>query len=94
MIGVGELHDNLYLLHTTSSCKFISEASSTLESVFQSFVNSMLDFVSTLSVIKPYLWHMRIGHISDNKFHALHSYIPNVHTFHSNKYCVLCPIAK
>ena len=54
----------------------------------------MLDFVSTLSVIKPYLWHMRIGHISDNKFHALHSYIPNVHTFHSNKYCVLCPIAK
>ena len=94
MIGVGELRDNLYLLNTASTCKSVSEASSTIESVFQSFVNSMLDFVSTLSVIKPYLWHMRIGHISDNKFHALHSYIPNVHTFHSNKYCVLCPIAK
>ncbi|XP_023888669.1 uncharacterized protein LOC112000737 [Quercus suber] len=58
MIGVGELHDNLYLLHTTSSCNSVSEASSTLESVFQSFVNSMSDSMSP-SVTKPYLWHMR-----------------------------------
>ena len=78
------------MLHITSSCKSVSEASSTLESVFQSFVNS----VSTPSVTKPYLWHMRLGHVSDNKLHALHSYIPDVHTFHSNKNYVLCPIAK
>ena len=66
------------------------EASSVLESVFQSFVNS----VSTPSVTKPYLWHMRLGYVFDNKLHALHSYLPDVHTFHSNKNCVLCPIAK
>ena len=37
---------------------------------------------------------MRLGHVSDNKFHILHSYLPNVHSFHSNKNCVLCPIVK
>ena len=91
---MGELHDNLFLLHTTSSCKSISEASSVLESVFQSFVNFVLDSMSTPNVTKPYLFHMRLGHAFDNKLHALHSYLPNVHTFHSNKNWVLCPIAK
>ena len=37
---------------------------------------------------------MRLGHASNNKLHALHNYIPDVQTFHSNKNCVLCPIAK
>ena len=37
---------------------------------------------------------MRLGHVSDNKLHALHSCIPDLHAFHSNKTCVLCPIAK
>ncbi|XP_075633641.1 uncharacterized protein LOC142606128 [Castanea sativa] len=75
-IGVGELHDNLYLLHSTSSYKSISEASSILEFVFKSFVNS----VSDPSVTKPYLWHLRLGHVSDNKLHVLHNCLPDFHT--------------
>ena len=76
-IGVGELHDNLYLLNTASTCKSVPAASSTIESIFQSFVNSVSNSLSIPSVTKPYLWHMRLGHASDNKLHALQNYIPD-----------------
>ena len=89
-IGVGKLHNNLYLLSTTS-CKSDFVVSSILDSVFGTFVNN----VSDVPVItKPYLWHLRLGHASDAKLHALNGCILDVSTVHSNKNCTLCPIAK
>ena len=88
MIGLGKLHNNLYLLQTLDNCKSISEATTVLESVLQSFVH----YVSHVPIVtKPYLWHLRLGHVSDDK---LHHCIYDVSSFHSNKECVVCPIAK
>ena len=90
-IGVGKLHNNLYLLQVSPDCTSISGVSSILQSVFDSFVN----FVSNAPVVsKPFLWHLRLGHVYDNKLNTLHSHFPNVIQFQSNKDCVLCPIAK
>ena len=87
---MGKLNNNLHLLSTTS-CKSDSAVSSILDSVFGTFVNN----VSDVPVItKPYLWHLRLGHASDAKLHALHDCIPDVSTAHNNKNCTLCPIAK
>ena len=86
---MGKLHNNLYLLSTTS-CKSDFVVSSILDSVFGTFVNN----VSDVPVItKPYLWHLRLGHASDAKLHALNGCILDVSTVHSNKNCTLCPIA-
>ena len=90
MIGVGKLHNNLYLLSTTS-CKSDSAISSILDSVFGTFVNNVSNI---LVITKPYLWHLRLGHASDAKLHALHDCILDVSNVHSNKDCTLCPIAK
>ena len=89
-IGVSKLHNNLYLLSTTS-CKLDSTISSILDSNFGTFVNNVFDI---LVITKPYLWHFKLGHASDAKLHALHDCIPNVSNVHSNKDCTLCPIAK
>ena len=40
-IGVGKLHNNLYLLQASMDCKTISKASSIIQSVFSSFVHSV-----------------------------------------------------
>ena len=87
-IGVGKLHHNLYLLQSSTICDSVSEVSSTLQLVFKSFVN----FVSVVS--KPYLWHLWLGHVSDDKLQALHHCLPDVPSLHSNKDCIVCPIAK
>ena len=51
--------------------------------------------VSDVPVVsKPYLWHLRLGHISDNKLHALHHFLSELIDFHSNKDYIVCPIAK
>ena len=88
MIGVGKLHHNLYLLQSSNICDSVLEVSSTLQLVFKSFVN----FVSAVS--KPYLWHLRLGHVSDDKLRALHHCLPDVPSLHNNKDCIICPIAK
>ena len=88
MTGMGKLHHNLYLLQSSTICDSVSEVSSTLQLVFKSFVN----FVSVVS--KPYLWHLRLGHVSDDKLQALHHCLPDVPSLHSNKDCIVCPIAK
>ncbi|XP_023900878.1 uncharacterized protein LOC112012717 [Quercus suber] len=64
VIGLGKLQNNLYLLQTSRNCKYASEANSVLESVFQSFAHSVSN---TSNVNKPYLWHLRLGHVSDDK---------------------------
>jgi len=90
-IGVGKLHNNLYLLQNSTNCKSISEASSILQSIFSSFAHS----VSNIHIVsKQYIWHLRLRHAFDNKLSALHNALPDVINFHSNKYCILCPIAK
>ncbi|XP_075664576.1 uncharacterized protein LOC142634167 [Castanea sativa] len=91
IIGVGKLHNNLYLLQSSASFKSVSVVSSILGSVFSSFVNSVSD---VLVITKPYLWHLRLGHVSDTKLHVLHDCLPDVINVHSNKDCALCPIAK
>ena len=91
MIGVGKLYNNIYLLQGSANCKTISVASSILQSVFSSFIHS----VSNIPILsKPYLWHLRLGHASDNTLNALHNALPDVIQFHSNKDCILCPITK
>ena len=88
VIGLGKLQNNLYLLQTSGNCKYASEAKSVLESVFKSFAH----FVSnTSNVNKPYLWHLRLGHVSDDK---LQYCVSDISSVHSNKECVVCPIAK
>ncbi|XP_075654682.1 uncharacterized protein LOC142624823 [Castanea sativa] len=64
MIGLGKLHNNLYLLQASTNCKSISEPSTVLESVVQSFAHSVLHVPI---VTKPYLWHLRLGHVSNAK---------------------------
>ena len=85
------MHNNLYLLQVSPDCKSISGVSSILQSVFDSLVNSVSN---VLVVSKPFLWHLRLGHVSDNKLNTLHNHLPDVIQFQSNKDCVLCPIAK
>ena len=64
MIGLGKFHNNLYLLQASDNCKSISKASTILESVLKSFFNS----VSHVPIVtKPYLWHLRLGHASNDK---------------------------
>ena len=63
-IGVGKLHNNLYLLQVSPDWTSISGVSSILQSVFYSLVN----FVSTIPIVsKPFLWYLRLGHVADNK---------------------------
>ncbi|XP_023920081.1 uncharacterized protein LOC112031589 [Quercus suber] len=90
-IGVGKLHNNLYLLQAPSDCRSLSGAPSILQSIFNSLVHSVSSFPI---VSKSYLWHLRLGHVSDSKLSALHNHFPDVIQFQSNKNCVLCPIAK
>ena len=88
---MGKLHNNLYLLQSSTSCKSDFAVSSILDSIFSYFVNN----VSDVPVItKPYLWQLTLGHVSDAKLHTLHSCILDVSNVHSNKDCALCPIAK
>ena len=90
MIGLGKLHNNLYLLQTSANCKSVSEAIAILESIFHSFVHS----VSNVPIAtKPYLWHLRLGHASNDKLHVLHHCIPDVTSSHSNKDFIVYPIA-
>ena len=85
------MHNNLYLLQASLDCTSISRASSILQSVFSSLVHS----VSSVHVVsKPYLWHLRLGHVSDNKLSTFNNNLLDVIQFQSNKDCVLCPIAK
>ena len=86
-----KLHNIPYLLQGSTNCKATSVAFSILQSDFSSFIHS----VSNIPIVsKPYLWHLRLGHASNNKLNALHSAFPDVVQFHSNKDCILCPIAK
>ena len=88
MIGLDKLHGNLYLLQDSVNYKSILEASTILESVLKSFVN----FVSHVAIVtQSYLWHLRLGHASDDK---LQHCVSDMSSFDSNKDGIVCPIAK
>ena len=78
-------------LQSSTNCNAILEDSSVLQSIFTSFVNLVFNI---LVVSKPYLWHLRLDHVSDNKLNVLQHTLPDVITFHSNKDCILCPVTK
>ena len=88
---MGKLHHNLYLLQTSESCKSVSIVSSILRSIFSSFANNVKDVPITTN---SYLWHLRLGHVSDAKLQVLCDFLLDVSTVHSNKNCALFPIAK
>ena len=77
-----KLHHNLYLLQTSKSFKSVSTVSSILGSIFSSFANNVVDVPVTT---KSYLWHLRLGHVSDAKLQVLCDFLPDVSTVHSNK---------
>ena len=67
------------LLQSSTNCNAILEAS----------------LVFNIPVVsKPYLWHLRLDHVSDNNLNVLQHTLLDVITFHSNKDCILCPVAK
>ena len=80
------MQNKLYLLQDSTNCITISPI---LQSIFKSLVNSI-----SSNVLKPYLWHMGLGHVFDNKMITLQSIILDVLNFQSNKDCLACPIAK
>ncbi|XP_030936240.1 uncharacterized protein LOC115961390 [Quercus lobata] len=64
--------------HTVHSLSLFTHITSSISTFVQlpngeKVTVTHIDSVSTLSVTKPYLWHMRFGHVSDNKLHALHN---------------------
>ena len=55
---------------------------------FEAFVNS----ISHVPIVtQSYLWHLRLGHASNDK---LQHCVSDMSSFHSNKDYIVCPIAK
>ncbi|XP_075648676.1 uncharacterized protein LOC142619463 [Castanea sativa] len=65
--------------------------SSILGSIFSSFVHNGSNGPITT---KPYLWYLKLGHVSNAKLHVLHDCLPDVISVHCNKDCTFCLIAK
>ena len=79
-IGVGEVHDGLYLLqHSPSNACTLPIDSKVLGSSFQSIFNSIFksvfkqpqSHVLNNTVVPSSIWHLRLGHPSDAKLSAL-----------------------
>jgi hypothetical protein len=96
MIGLGKLHNGLYLLQTQvnkSSCATVVPHSSFFQSVphFSNNVSAPASVQST----SMQLWHYRLGHPALDKLHFLSQYVQNLPI--SNKsipFCDICPLAK
>ena len=101
-IGMGEFHDELYLLqHNPSDACALPINSKILGSSFQSIFNSIFksafskpqSHVLNNTVVPSSLWHLRLGHPSDVKLSLLKNVLhDSVCTF--NKDCEICPLAK
>ena len=84
MIGVGEVHDGLYLLQQNPSdaCTSPINSGSSFQSLFNSVFKSVLNksqFPVINNVVVPYsLWHLRLGHPSDAKLSSLKNVLSNV----------------
>ena len=84
MIGVGEVHDGLYLLQQNPSdaCASPINSGSSFQSLFNSVFKSVLNKsqfpVINNVVIPSSLWHLRLGHPSDAKLSSLKNVLSNV----------------
>ncbi|XP_065620096.1 uncharacterized protein LOC136063519 [Quercus suber] len=103
-IGVGEVHDGLYLLqHSPSDTCAIpiqSQATPSFQSVFNSVFQSIFSTNKSHVVnnvkIPASIWHSRLGHPSDAKISVLKNVLPDLHFNKSvsNQICEICPLAK
>lgn len=99
MIGVGEVHDGLYLLQQNPSdaCASPINSGSSFQSLFNSVFKSVLiksqSPVINNVVVLSSLWHLRLGHPSDAKLSSLKNVLFDV-VFTFNKDCEICPLAK
>ena len=73
-IGMGKMHDGLYLLQGSS----LSKASKSLDDfLLKNKLSSFTAFFSSVSHASLYsLWHSRLGHPSDMKIHSLGHLFP------------------
>ena len=90
-IGIGRMHDGLYLLQASS----LSQASKSLDDfLLKNKSSSFTAFSSSISHASLYsLWHSRLGHPSDMKVHALSHLFPFLQHC-CTKDCIVCPLAK
>ena len=90
-IGMGQMHDGLYLLQGSS----LSIASKSLdEFLLKHKFKSFIAFSSSVSYANLYsLWHSRLGHPSDVKLHSLSHLFPFLQNC-CTKDCNVCILAK
>ena len=91
MIGMGKMHDGLYLLQDLS----LSQATASLSDFIskQNFKSFSAACSSSLSANVFSLWHSRLGHPSDVKLQSLSNALPFLKNC-CNKPCTVCPLAK
>ena len=100
-IGVGEVHNGLYLLqHSLSDTYAIPTQSQATPSfqfvfnfVFHSIFSTNKSHVINNVKIPASVWHSRLGHPSDAKISILKSVLPDL-TAISSEICEICPLAK
>lgn len=91
MIGMGQMHDGLYLLQDSSISQAINSLADFLSKHnFKSFTGFCS---STLQNNLFSLWHSRLGHPSDVKVHSLSHVFPFLQHC-CTKSCTVCPLAK
>ena len=90
-IGMGQMHDGLYLLQDSS----LDQATTCLADFLskQPFKSFSAACSSTLSTNLFSLWHSRLGHPSDVKDQSLSHVFPFLKNC-CNKTCTICPLAK
>ena len=96
MIGMGKAVDGFYLLQCDSLQ--YTPASSLADFLVNHEFNAVLPpFFATSSTYtfsqSTYLWHARLGHLSDLKLRVLSHAIHSLHSS-CNKDCQVCPMAK
>ena len=91
MIGMGKMHNGLYLLQGSS----LSKASKSLDDfILKNKFSSFTAFSSSISHANLYsLWHSRLGHPSNMKLHSLGYLFPFLQNC-CTKDCIVCPLAK
>ena len=90
-IGIGKLHDGLYLLQDSS----LSQATASLSDFLskQNFKHFSTVCSPSLSTNVFSLWHSRLGHPFDVKVHSLSNTLPFLKNC-CNKPCTVCPLEK
>ena len=97
MIGKGELLEALYVLQVHQLPSPTSEASSLLgkSHITENLSHSIACNIHTNNKPGIDIWHARLGHISDQRLHALKSHLDiGKNKFPYVPHCFVCPLAK